>query len=88
MNGRRQLLRIFGLMTLVILVFGFAAVASARDEFQAPAPPEPKTYVNQYFIAAAMIGGGIWCLCRPSGRAKEPAFMREVQTATKEGANV
>lgn len=78
-----------GLLALA-LWFCCASPAWAQDEEFDPsaAAPEGKAYVNQYFFVGALLGGGIFLLCRPSRRRREPKLDREVRTASKDGANV
>ncbi len=61
-------------------------LALAQDE--AAAAPAGKDFVLPYFVVAMVIGGGLFVVCRPSRRAKEAAFEREIRSANKEGANV
>lgn len=72
------------------LVTGTAGIArAAGDESAIPGgETEGKAYVNQYFLTAAMVGMGLFLLCRPARRKREAKVERELATASKDGANV
>lgn len=89
-NGRQLRCRLLaGLVALAMWACCAAPLWAADEEFDSSAAaPEGKAYVNQYFFVGALLGGGIFLLCRPSRRRREVKTDREVRTASKDGANV
>lgn len=82
---RNQFLCAWRLAWLVCVALGPGAVAWAKnDPFDvgAPAAPEPKAFVTQYFIVGMLVALGMFLVCKPAKR--DPEIPHEFQASGAE----
>lgn len=83
--------RFWALAWLLAATVGPVTAAMAKNDpfdIGAPAAPEPKAFVPQYFIVGMLVGLGVFLVCKPAKRDPEIPHEYHASGAEKDVKNL